>query len=54
MTKISNEEQLKAVIYVKETFDNYVPLNESHRNEMLDIYKEYRSFKQDRKNDWSS
>jgi len=54
MTKISNSEQLDLVMYIQETFDNYQELNESRRDELFNIYEEYRSFKQEKQADWSS
>jgi len=54
MPTISQSDQVQAIQYIQETFANYVNLNEDHRTLMADIYREYRSFRQPRKNDWSS
>ena len=54
MTKISNEQELDVVLYIQETFDNYKTLNAERRDELFDIYEEYRSFKQKKLADWSS
>ena len=53
-SKISKTQQNTCVIYIQETFDNYKILNESRREELYNIYKEYRSFKQEKLADWSS
>lgn len=52
--KITKDQQYKAAIYVKETFDNYKLLNQDRRGQLYEIYKEYRSFKQDKLANWSS
>lgn len=52
--KISKDNQNACIIYIQETFNNYEILNESRRNELYNIYKEYRSFKQEKLADWSS
>lgn len=54
MTNISKSQQLEAAVYVKETFENYKELNQERRGELFEIYKEYRSFTQEKQADWSS
>ena len=50
----SEAEQTEITIFLKDTFTNYEKLNTDHRVLLTDIYEEYRSFKQKRRNAWSS
>ena len=52
--KISKSQQNACIMYIQETFNSYELLNESRREELYNIYKEYRSFKQEKLADWSS
>ena len=54
MARISQEQQLEATLYVEQTFENYKKLTQQQRDNLFDIYKEYRSFKQERQAEWSS
>jgi len=54
MPDITKNQQLDLAVYIKETFDNYKELNQERRGELYEIYKEYRSFKQEKQADWSS
>ena len=54
MAEITKDIQNEAVIYIDETFNNYEKLSEQDRNKLVDIYKGYKSFKQERQNEWSS
>ncbi len=54
MAEISKQEQLDVAVYIKETFDNYKELNQERRGVLYEIYKEYRSFTQEKVADWSS
>ena len=54
MAKISKAQQLDVAVYVKETFENYKELNQERRGQLYEIYKEYRSFTQEKQADWSS
>jgi hypothetical protein len=54
MVKITKDDQLKALMHVKETYDTYSELCSDHRERLLKIYEEYRSFEQDKEADWSS
>lgn len=54
MPKPTQDQQIDINQFIKETFNNYYQLNLSHREEMTDIYREYRSFKTDKRNNWNS
>jgi len=54
MKNLSQQEQLDLLFYIKETFDNYKILNQERKEELSEIYKTYRSFKQKKLADWSS
>lgn len=53
-TKINKWEQIKAVNYVKETSESYKLLLQQHRDRMLDVYKGYSTFVEERKADWQT
>ncbi len=53
-TQITLEQQRDVSQYIQETFDNYENLSSERRENLLDIYEEYRSFRQPKTADWSS
>ena len=54
MAKISKDQQLDAVLYIEDTFEDYKKLNQQRREELFEIYEDYRSFKQEKQAEWSS
>ena len=48
------EQQTDIVRFIQDTFVNYENLNREHRETLWDIYEEYKTFKQKKRNSWSS
>ena len=52
--RATDEEQLAAILHVSQTFDMYKNLLRDYRNRLLEVYKEYSTFKQEKIADWKT
>jgi len=52
--RATDEEQLAAILHVSQTFDMYKNLLKDYRNRLLEVYKEYSTFKQEKIADWKT
>ena len=53
MPKPSEQVQTKALVHIRETFDEYKELSKGYREEFLDIYNEVSSYREEKRADWS-
>jgi hypothetical protein len=51
---LSKNQEIDILSHIKETFDNYTNLSRTYRENMLDVYEHYSTFKQKRQADWQT